>query len=81
MALAVPVLGGKSALVAGVVGDLWGALVLVLTLGTAGAVILVVLAPLLFESPPPGLVRARRPVAVLAVATLVLLVLEYRVWH
>ena len=61
--------------------EIWGAFVLVLTLSSAGLVALLVLAPLIFETPPPGLVKARRGIVVLVGLTVVLLVLEYVVFH
>ena len=61
--------------------EVWHVLVLVTVLAGAGAAVLLVLAPLLFEAPPPGLTRARPLlVAVIAVAV-TLLVVEWLAVH
>ncbi|MGH2734315.1 MAG: hypothetical protein ACRDKZ_01945 [Actinomycetota bacterium] len=48
--------------------------------GTAGLAI-VALAPLLFESPPPGLARYRPAIASVIVVALALLAVEWLVVH
>jgi hypothetical protein len=52
-----------------------------MTLMAGAAVALVLLGPLLFDSPPPGLTRARPALLALAAVSLLLLVLEWRVGH
>ena len=54
---------------------------LVMTLMAGAAVALVVMGPLLFESPPPGLTRARPALLAFAAVSLLLLVLEWKVGH
>lgn len=53
--------------------EVWHVVVLAATLLATGGLVILALAPLVFEAPPPGLMRAR-PI-VLALATLAVLVL------
>ena len=55
----------------------WHILVLGTTLMAAAGVALLLLAPLVFESPPPGLTRARPLIWGLAVGALFLLLVEW----
>jgi hypothetical protein len=52
-----------------------------MTLMAGAAVALVLLGPLVFESPPPGLTKARPALLAFAGVTVLLLVLEWRVGH
>ncbi len=60
---------------------LWHAAVLGSTLLAICGVVLLVLTPLLFEEPPPGLARVRPAVVGLAVLAAVLLGVEWLVVH
>ncbi len=57
--------------------DLWHITVLGSTLFAAAGVAIVSLGPLLFETPPPGMVRARPIVLVLGAIAAVLLAVEW----
>jgi hypothetical protein len=63
------------------VHHLWHAVVLGSVLLGAAGVVIVVVAPLLFESPPPGLARARPVVMALAVAAGGLVAVEWLIIH
>jgi hypothetical protein len=52
-----------------------------MTLMAGAAVALALLGPLVFESPPPGLAKARPALLAFAGVSLLLLVLEWRVGH
>jgi hypothetical protein len=57
--------------------DLWHMLVLGSTLMGAAGGLLLLTAPLVFDEPPPGLVKARPAVGALVLASVLLLVLEW----
>ena len=61
--------------------QLWHITVLVVTLMAGAAVLVVTLAPLVFQSPPPGLRRARPAVAFLVAGAALLLVVEWLIVH
>jgi hypothetical protein len=54
---------------------------LVMTLAAVASAVILVLVPLAFESPPPGLVRARPWLLALIVVTAALYLLEWQVVH
>ena len=60
---------------------LWHVFLLVMTLSAVAAVAILVLVPLAFEAPPPGLSRARPWLIALVVVTAGLYLLEWRVLH
>ena len=57
--------------------DLWHVVVLGSTLFAAAGVAIVMLAPALFDSPPPGLTRARPAVVGLALVAVSLVAVEW----
>ena len=57
--------------------EIWHVVVLASTLFAAAGLAIVLLAPLVFESPPPGLTRARPLVLGLVVAAALLLAAEW----
>lgn len=59
------------------VHEVWHVVVLASALFGAAGVMILVLTPLLFESPPPGLARARPLVLGLIVAAAVLVAVEW----
>jgi hypothetical protein len=61
--------------------EAWHVVVLAATLLGATGLALVVLAPLLFENPPPGLTRARPVALVLAGGVVLLLLVEWLAVH
>jgi hypothetical protein len=61
--------------------ELWHALVLSTTLFGAAGLAIIVLAPLVFDEPPPGLVRARPLVVGAIAAAVVLLLVEWLAIH
>lgn len=61
--------------------ELWHITVLVVTLIGGAGIALVALAPLVFDSTPPGLRRARPVVLAAAAVAGVLLVIEWTVVH
>ena len=61
--------------------DLWHVTVLTLTLLSGAGIAIVLLAPFAFESPPPGIHRARPWVLAAAALAIVLLVVEWRGIH
>lgn len=61
--------------------SLWHVFLLVMTLGAVASALILVLVPLAFEAPPPGLARARPWLVALIVATAVLYLLEWQVVH
>jgi hypothetical protein len=63
------------------VDEIWDTLVLLVTLLAAAGIAILALAFLVFDSPPPGLVRARPYVGGLVGLALGLLVLEWTVVH
>jgi hypothetical protein len=65
----------------GTAETLWHVFLLVLTLGALAAAAILVLAPLAFESPPPGLASARPWLIALIGLTLVVYLLEWQVLH
>jgi len=60
---------------------LWHVILLVMTLGAVASALILVLVPLAFEAPPPGLARARPWLLGLIVATSLLYLLEWQVLH
>jgi hypothetical protein len=60
---------------------LWHIFLLVMTLSAVAAAAILVLVPLAFETPPPGLVRARPWLLALVAVTVVLYLLEWQVLH
>jgi hypothetical protein len=61
--------------------EVWHVVVLAATLLGATGLALVVLAPLLFEDPPPGLTRARPVLLALAAGAALLLLAEWHAVH
>lgn len=61
--------------------ELWHVVVLTATLLGAGGLVIVALAPLVFETPPQGLLRARPVVLALAVLAALVLLVEWLVIH
>ena len=61
--------------------SLWHVFLLVMTLSAVAAGLILLLVPLAFESPPPGLVRARPWLLALIGLTGALYLLEWRVLH
>jgi hypothetical protein len=61
--------------------ELWHAVVLATTLVGGAGLAIVLLAPLVFEAPPPGLTRARPVLLGLIGAAAVLLLVEWRAMH
>ena len=59
----------------------WHVVMLAATLFAAAGLVIVVLAPLVFDSPPPGLARARPAALALAGLAAVLLVAEWTGVH
>jgi hypothetical protein len=59
----------------------WHVAILASSLVALAGVAIVSLAPLVFESPPPGLVRARPVILALAALAVALLVVEWGVLH
>jgi hypothetical protein len=59
----------------------WHVFLLVMTLASIAAGMILVLVPLAFDSPPAGLLRARPWLLALIASTLVLYALEWRVLH
>jgi hypothetical protein len=57
--------------------EIWHVAVLASTLFGAAGLLILVLAPLLFESPPPGLTRARPVVVGLIAVSVVLVAVEW----
>lgn len=65
----------------GTAETLWHVFLLVLTLGAVAAAAILALVPLAFETPPPGLARARPWLIALIGLTLVVYLLEWQVLH
>jgi hypothetical protein len=65
----------------GTAESLWHVLLLVMTLSAVASALILALVPLAFESPPPGLVRARPWLVGLILVTTVLYVVEWQVLH
>lgn len=61
--------------------ELWHIVVLTATLLGAGGVVIVALAPLVFETPPPGLVRARPVLLFLTLLAALVLLVEWLLIH
>lgn len=61
--------------------ELWHVLVLATTLVAAAAGAIAVLAPLVFDRPPPGLARLRPAIAALVGSGVLLLVVEWLSVH
>lgn len=61
--------------------DLWHVVVLVATLLAAGSLVVVALAPLVFDTPPRGLVRARPIVLALTLLAALVLLAEWLLIH
>jgi hypothetical protein len=61
--------------------EIWHVVVLAAAVLGAGAAILLALSPLIFESPPPGLTRARRAVGVAIGGAILLVLAEWLVVH
>ena len=57
--------------------EVWHITVLLVSLFAGAALAIVLLAPLVFETPPPGLQRARPWVFAAAVGAVVLLIVEW----
>jgi hypothetical protein len=57
--------------------ELWHVLVLGSTLFAAAGLAILVLAPLVFETPPPGMTRARPAIVGVIAAAAILLVVEW----
>lgn len=63
------------------VHEVWHVVVLAATLLAAGGLVILALAPLVFEAPPPGLMRARPVVFALAVFAALVLLVEWLLIH
>ena len=61
--------------------SLWHVFLLVMTLSAVASALILVLVPLAFETPPPGLARARPWLLGLIGATAALYLLEWQVLH
>jgi hypothetical protein len=61
--------------------SLWHVFLLVMTLAAVASALILVLVPLAFEAPPPGLERARPWLLGLILATGALYLLEWQVLH
>jgi hypothetical protein len=61
--------------------EVWHVVVLTATLLGTGGLVIVALAPLVFESPPPGLRGARPVVLALALLAAVVLLVEWLLIH
>jgi hypothetical protein len=61
--------------------SLWHVILLVLTLAAVASALILVLVPLAFETPPPGLARARPWLVALIAVTAALYLLEWQVLH
>jgi hypothetical protein len=61
--------------------SLWHVFLLVMTLGAVASGVILLLVPLAFDSPPPGLARARPWLLGLILVTTVLYLLEWQVLH
>jgi hypothetical protein len=67
--------------VEGTAETLWHIFLLVMTLAAVAAAAILALVPLAFDSPPPGLVRARPWLIALIGLTLVVYLLEWQILH
>ncbi|HEY7874678.1 MAG TPA: hypothetical protein VIG64_06105 [Actinomycetota bacterium] len=65
----------------GTAETLWHIFLLVMTLAAVAAAAILALVPLAFDSPPPGLVRARPWLIALIGLTLVVYLLEWQILH
>ncbi len=61
--------------------ELWHTLVLGSTLFAAAGAVILAMAPLFFDAPPPGLTLGRKVVLGLVIAAVVLLIVEWAVVH